>query len=60
MCYFTCAEGFTFWSVIVGGPKWLNMEGLCVQLCTMSSSQCGWPNGPILSCGPSWLMMYVV
>jgi hypothetical protein len=44
-CYFMCVEGFTFRSVVVGGPKWLDMEGLCVQLCwTMSSSQCGWPS----------------
>jgi len=57
--YFTCAEGFTFWSVIVGGPRWSNMEGLCVQLCTMSSSQCGWLNRPILSRGSSclWCML---
>jgi hypothetical protein len=59
-CYFTCVECFTFWSVVVGGPRWLDMEGLCAQLCTMSSSQCGWPNGPILSRGSSWLTMYVV
>jgi len=60
MCYFTCVEGFTFWSVIVGSPRWLDMEGLCAQLCTMSFSQCGWPNGPILSHGSNWPMMYVV
>jgi hypothetical protein len=43
-CYFTCVEKFTFWSVVVGRPRWLNMERPCAQLCTMSSSQCGWPN----------------
>jgi hypothetical protein len=59
-CYFTCAKGFTILSVVVGGPRWSNMEGLCAQLCTMSSSQCGWPNGPILHCGSSWPTMYVV
>jgi hypothetical protein len=60
MCYSTCAEGFTFWSVIVGKLRWLDMEGPCVQLCTMSSSQCGWPNGPIFSHGSNWPTMYVV
>jgi hypothetical protein len=54
-----CVEGFTFWSVVVGGPRWLNMEGLCAQLCTMSSSQCGWRNGAILRHGSSWPTMYV-
>jgi hypothetical protein len=49
-CYSTCAEGFTFWSV-VGRPRWSEMEGPCAQLCTMSFSQCGWPNGPILNYG---------
>jgi hypothetical protein len=48
-----CVEGFTFWNVIVGRPSWLDMEGPCVQLCTRSSFQCGWPNGPILSRGSS-------
>jgi hypothetical protein len=28
------------------------MEGPCAQLCTMSSSQCGWPNGPSLAMVP--------
>jgi len=60
MCYFMCAKGFTFCSVVVGRPRWLDMEGPCVQLCTMSSSHYGWSNGPILSHGSSWLMMYVV
>jgi hypothetical protein len=32
-CYFTCVEGFTFKSVVVGRLKWLDMEGLCAQLC---------------------------
>jgi hypothetical protein len=59
-CYFTCAKGVTFWSVVVGKPRWSNMVGLYVQLCTMLSSRCGWPNGPILSCGYSWPMMCVV
>jgi hypothetical protein len=43
-CYFTCAKGFAFYSVVVGRPRWLNMEGPCAQLYTMSSSQFGWPN----------------
>jgi hypothetical protein len=60
MCYFTCVEGFTFWSVVVGRLRWLDMERPCVQLCTMSFSQCGWPKGPILTPGSSWPMMYVV
>jgi hypothetical protein len=59
-CYYTCAKGITLWSVIVGGPRWLNMERPCAQLCTMSSSQCGWPNGPILSHSSNWPIMYVV
>jgi hypothetical protein len=59
-CYFMCAKGFTLWSVIVEGPRWSDMEGPCAQLCTMSSSQCGWPNGPIFSHASSWPMMYVV
>ncbi len=29
---------------VARGPRRLNMEELCAQLCTMSSSQCGWPN----------------
>jgi hypothetical protein len=29
-------------------PRQSNMEKLCAQLCTMSSSQCGWPNWPTL------------
>jgi len=40
---------FTFWSVVVGGLRWSDMEKPCVQLCTMTSSQCGWPNGPSLT-----------
>ncbi len=29
--YFSmCAKGFTSWCVIVGGLKWLDMEGPCV------------------------------
>jgi len=48
-----CAEGFTFYSVVVGRPRWLDMEGPCVQLCTMSSSHYRWSNGPILSRGSS-------
>jgi hypothetical protein len=59
-CYSTCAKGFTFWSVVVGRSKWSNMERPCVQLCTISSSQCGWLNGPIFSHGFNWPMMYVV
>jgi hypothetical protein len=58
-CYFTCVKGFTFKNV-VGRPRWSNMEGLCVELCTMSFAQCGWPNWPILRCGSCWPMMYVV
>jgi hypothetical protein len=42
---------FTFRSVVVGELRWSNMEGPCAQLCTMSFSQCGWPNGHILSHG---------
>jgi hypothetical protein len=37
-CYSTCVEGFTFWNVVVGRLRWLDMEGPCAQLCTMSSS----------------------
>ncbi len=53
MYYFMCVKGFTFCSVVVGRFRWLDMEGPCVQLCTMSSSHCGCSNGPILSCGSS-------
>jgi hypothetical protein len=60
MCYSTCAKGFTLWSVIVGRLRWLNTEGPCVQLCSMSSSQCEWPNWPIFSFDFCWPMMYVV
>jgi hypothetical protein len=28
-CYFMCAIGFTFWSVVVGRPRWSDMEGPC-------------------------------
>jgi hypothetical protein len=59
-CYFTCVKGFTFWNVVVGRLKWSNMERPCVQLCSISSSQCGWLNGPILSRGFNLPMMYVV
>jgi hypothetical protein len=51
MCYSTCVKGFTFRSVVVGRLKWLNMERPCALLCTMSSSQCGWVDWPILNCG---------
>ncbi len=37
-----------------------DMEKPFAQLCTMSFSQCGRPNGPILNRGSSWLTMYVV
>jgi len=49
MCFFSCAKGSTFWSVIVGGLRWSNIEIPCAQLCVMSSSQRGWPNWLILS-----------
>jgi hypothetical protein len=60
LCYFTCVEGFTFWNVIIRGLKWSYMEGPCVQLCTMSSSQCGWLNVPIFSRDFNWPTMYVL
>jgi hypothetical protein len=60
MCCFTCAEGSTFRSVVVGEPRWSDMEGTCAQLCTMSFFQCGWPSWPIFSHGSYWPMMYVV
>jgi hypothetical protein len=60
MCYSMCVEGFTFWNVVVGGPRWSDMKGSCAQLCTMSSSRCGWSNGPIFSRGSNWPTMYVV
>jgi len=60
LCYSTSAEGFTFWSVVIGGLRWSNMERPYVQLCTMSSSQCGWLNGHIFSHGSNRLTMYVV
>ncbi len=50
MCYFMCK---TFYNVVGGKPRWLDMERPCVQLCTISSSHCGWSNGPILSHGSS-------
>jgi hypothetical protein len=59
-CYFTCAKGSTLRSVVIGRLRWSNMEGPCVQLCTMSSSQCGWPNWPIFSCDYYWPMMFIV
>jgi hypothetical protein len=30
MYHFKGLEGITFWSVVVGGSRWLDMEGLCV------------------------------
>jgi hypothetical protein len=48
-CYFTCVEGFTFKSVVVGSLRWSNMEGPCVQLCIMSFSQCGCQIDPSLT-----------
>ncbi len=59
-CYFTCAKGSTFKNVVVGGLKWLDIDEPCTQLCTMSSSQCGWLNWPTFSRGFCWPMMYVV
>jgi hypothetical protein len=59
-CYFKCAKGSTFKSVVVGKPRWSDMEGPCAQLCTMSFSQCEWPNWPIINHGSSWPIMYVM
>jgi hypothetical protein len=55
--FYMCGR-FFLWSV-VGKLRWSDMERPCAQLCTMSYSQCGWPNGPILSCGSNWPTMYV-
>jgi hypothetical protein len=60
MCYFTCAKSSTFRSVVVGRLGWSNMGRSCAQLCTMSFSQCGWLNWPILSHDSCWPTMYVV
>jgi hypothetical protein len=30
VCYFECAKGSTFWSVVVGRLRWSYMEGQCV------------------------------
>jgi hypothetical protein len=35
MCYFMCVKVFTFYNVVVGGPRWLDMEISCAQLCTI-------------------------
>jgi hypothetical protein len=60
-CYFTCVKGFTFKNVVnAKGLRWSNIEGTCVQSCTMSFSQCGWLNWPIFSYGSCWPTMYVV
>jgi len=60
LCYSTCVEGFTLWNVVIGGFRWSDIERPCAQLCTMSSSQCGWLNGPLFSRGSNWPTMYVV
>jgi hypothetical protein len=60
MWYFMRAKGSPFKSVVVGRPRWSDMEELCAQLCTMSFSQCGWPIWPIIGRGYFWPIMHVV
>jgi hypothetical protein len=43
-CYFACAKSIPFKSIVVGRPIWLNMEGPCAKLCTVSFLKCGWPS----------------
>jgi hypothetical protein len=47
-------------SIFVGGMRLLDVEGPCVKLCAMSSSQCGWPNWPILGHYTCWFTVYVL
>jgi len=41
MCYLVHVKGNTFWSVVLGRLKWLNMEKPCAYLHVMSSSYYG-------------------
>jgi hypothetical protein len=59
MLFYMCGR-FYFQGCCCWKVKWSNMERLCAQLCTMSSSQCGWPNWPIFNHDSYWPMMYVV
>jgi hypothetical protein len=44
MCYLVHVKGNTFWNVVFGKLRWLNMEKSCAYLHVTSSSYYGWSN----------------